>query len=141
MFRLVALVAAFAAFALPNAAVAVTLPAVHCSPSDPVVWVNTKSKVYHAKGSALYGKTKNGKYVCTSTAVGMGAHMSGQHKMAQTLPSGAKDTALVKPGHKHKQKVGTVTTLPDGTTVKSHSGTAGTTKQTLPNGQSDNSGK
>ncbi len=39
-----------------------------CSASDPVVWVNTKSGKYHAQGSKYFGKTKSGKYLCTSQA-------------------------------------------------------------------------
>jgi hypothetical protein len=34
----------------------------------PVVWVNTRSKVYHAKGTQVYGKTKSGFYMCQALA-------------------------------------------------------------------------
>ena len=33
-------------------------------PADTVVWVNPRSKVYHASGSRNYGKTKRGAYMC-----------------------------------------------------------------------------
>ena len=39
----------------------------HC-PSDPVVWLNTKTNVYHAKGSMYYGHTKAGAYMCRREA-------------------------------------------------------------------------
>ena len=32
--------------------------------SDAVVWVNLRSKVYHASDSNAYGKTKKGAYMC-----------------------------------------------------------------------------
>lgn len=35
----------------------------HC-PSDIVVWVNTKSGVYHFKGQRWYANTKQGAFVC-----------------------------------------------------------------------------
>lgn len=39
----------------------------HCS-TDTVVWLNTKTHVYHAKGMLYYGHTKQGAYVCTKEA-------------------------------------------------------------------------
>ena len=45
----------------------------HCA-SDQVVWLNTKSKVYHAKGTAYYGHTKQGAYVCQKEADAAGDH-------------------------------------------------------------------
>ena len=44
-------------------------------PTDNVVWVNRRSKVYHASASKSYGKTKNGAYMCEkeSTAAGFRA--------------------------------------------------------------------
>ncbi len=41
-------------------------------PGAPVVWVNTKSKVYHAAGSNTYGHTKEGAYMCESDATAEG---------------------------------------------------------------------
>jgi len=39
----------------------------HC-PKDQVVWLNTKSGIYHEKGMRWYGKTKHGAYVCRKEA-------------------------------------------------------------------------
>ena len=38
----------------------------HCSGN--VVWLNTKSKVYHFAGTRDYGKTKSGAYMCQPDA-------------------------------------------------------------------------
>jgi hypothetical protein len=37
-------------------------------PSDTVVWVNTRSRIYHFKGTHNYGTTKEGTYMCESAA-------------------------------------------------------------------------
>jgi hypothetical protein len=39
----------------------------HC-PSDQVVWLNTRSHIYHEKGTQYYGKTKQGEYACRKEA-------------------------------------------------------------------------
>lgn len=39
----------------------------HC-PNDTVVWVNTKTGVYHFKGQRWYGNTKDGAYECRKEA-------------------------------------------------------------------------
>jgi hypothetical protein len=39
----------------------------HC-PKDTVVWVNTKTGVYHFKGERWYGATKEGAYECRKEA-------------------------------------------------------------------------
>src|ERR1700688_2613102 len=41
-------------------------------PSDTVVWVNLKSKVYHFAGKKDYGNTKEGAYMCEKDATGSG---------------------------------------------------------------------
>jgi hypothetical protein len=43
----------------------------HC-PSDTVVWVNTKSGVYHFAGTRNYGTTKQGTYMCEADAKAAG---------------------------------------------------------------------
>ncbi|MFL9998606.1 hypothetical protein PQR34_44610 [Paraburkholderia sediminicola] len=39
----------------------------HC-PRDTVVWVNTKTGVYHFKGQRWYGNTREGAYECRGEA-------------------------------------------------------------------------
>lgn len=39
----------------------------HC-PNDTVVWLNTRSGIYHEKGMRWYGKTRQGAYVCRREA-------------------------------------------------------------------------
>ena len=41
-------------------------------PTDAVVWVNLKSKVYHANSSRSYGQTKVGAYMCEKDTVAAG---------------------------------------------------------------------
>ena len=41
-------------------------------PLDTVVWVNTRSKVYHAAGTKPYGTTKKGAYMCEKEAAAGG---------------------------------------------------------------------
>lgn len=36
--------------------------------SDSVVWVNTKSRVYHLEGSSPFGHTKHGAFMCRADA-------------------------------------------------------------------------
>jgi hypothetical protein len=45
----------------------------HCV-GDQVVWLNTKSHVYHEKGALYYGHTKAGAYVCRKEADAAGDH-------------------------------------------------------------------
>ena len=53
--------AAQAFFATQDAAQA------HC-PNDTVVWLNTRSGVYHFYGERWYGNTEDGAYVCEKEA-------------------------------------------------------------------------
>lgn len=39
----------------------------HC-PSDVVVWLNTRTGIWHEKGMRWYGRTKQGAYVCRKEA-------------------------------------------------------------------------
>ncbi len=45
-------------------------------PSDTVVWVNTKSKIYHYAGARGYGTTKQGAYMCEADANAAGDRAS-----------------------------------------------------------------
>jgi hypothetical protein len=45
-------------------------------PSDTVVWLNTKSHIYHYPGTRSYGTTKQGAYMCEADAVAAGDRAS-----------------------------------------------------------------
>jgi hypothetical protein len=45
-------------------------------PSDTVVWVNTKSHIYHYAGTRSYGTTKQGAYMCEADAGAAGDRAS-----------------------------------------------------------------
>ncbi len=45
-------------------------------PSDTVVWVNTKSHIYHYAGTRSYGTTKRGAYMCEADANAAGDRAS-----------------------------------------------------------------
>ncbi len=49
-------------------------------PSATVVWVNTKSKIYHFAGTKNYGNTKAGAYMCESDATAGGDRASKTEK-------------------------------------------------------------
>ncbi len=43
----------------------------HC-PGEPVVWANTRSKIYHFAGTRAYGSTKAGAYMCEKDTASAG---------------------------------------------------------------------
>jgi hypothetical protein len=45
-----------------------TPPAGMTCPGDKLVWVNTRSHVYHFQGERYFGSTKDGKFMCERTA-------------------------------------------------------------------------
>jgi hypothetical protein len=49
-------------------------------PNDTVVWVNTKSSVYHFAGARSYGKTKKGAYMCEADAKAAGDRAAAKEK-------------------------------------------------------------
>jgi hypothetical protein len=52
----------------------------HACGTDPVVWGNTNSHVYHPQGAPLFGKTKHGAYLCQGAAGQAGFHAAGQRR-------------------------------------------------------------
>ncbi|MDE2572569.1 MAG: hypothetical protein KGM44_08630, partial [bacterium] len=82
-----------------------TMPS--CKASDPVVWVNTSSKVYHLSGDKYYGKTKHGKYECQSAANAEGDRMakSGAVKSKEaSTSSGTSTSSTESTSKKHHRK-------------------------------------
>jgi|GEM_PF-5863498 len=47
---------------------AVEADAAKSCPTDTVVWVNLKSKIFHLPGTSTYGKGKNGIFMCETDA-------------------------------------------------------------------------
>ena len=104
MKRVALALALVLAAGLPGAAFAKAAPSgamgaasVKCASGDPVVWLNTETKVYHMSGSSYYGKTKHGKYVCQSDATKLGARpakssgaMTGTSSMSSPTSSSKK---------------------------------------------------
>ena len=60
--------------AAPGGGASAAMPT--CAAGDQVVWVNTKSNVYHLRGDRYFGQTKAGKYACESAAKASGAHLA-----------------------------------------------------------------
>jgi hypothetical protein len=52
----------------------------HCG-ADAVVWVNTKSHVYHFVGSRDYGRTKHGGFMCRASAEGAGTYRAAKNEL------------------------------------------------------------
>jgi plastocyanin len=103
-FPLGATAAKHAAAAAPGA---MSPAGVTCAAGDPVVWVNTETKVYHMAGTSYYGKTKHGKYACASDAGKMGAHAAKR----ESAKSAAKGGCTMSP---ESMGMGTSTTPASG---------------------------
>jgi hypothetical protein len=54
-------------------------------PTDTVVWVNTKSHIYHYAGTRSYGTTKQGAYMCQADANAAGDRAS-KSRIGQPKP-------------------------------------------------------
>ncbi|MEI8393671.1 MAG: hypothetical protein WCF85_02970 [Rhodospirillaceae bacterium] len=97
-FATILTIAAFAVLVVPSAAAlaadvtayATEADAAKACGTDPVVWDNVKTKVYHTKGARWYGKSKHGAYVCRADADKAG------HRVAGT-PKPPKPAAAPKP--------------------------------------------
>ena len=63
-------------------------------PTDTVVWANTKSKIFHLKGTATYGKGKNGTYMCQLDATA--EHFKGTKKPEKMMAAAAATPAKSK---------------------------------------------
>jgi hypothetical protein len=74
MLRKILTTACLAWLAVVPVVASAAMPA--CKSHDPVVWVNTKSKVFYMKGASMYGKTVHGNYVCQSAAMSAGDHQA-----------------------------------------------------------------
>jgi hypothetical protein len=57
--------------------------------SDPVVWGNPNSKVYHTADSRYYGKTKKGSYLCMKEATAQGYHAAKASPIHAKKPAGS----------------------------------------------------
>ncbi len=49
-------------------------------PFDLVVWVNTKSSIYHYEGAHRYANTQHGAYMCEADAKGTGHRAAANEK-------------------------------------------------------------
>ncbi|GAC1423173.1 MAG: hypothetical protein NVSMB5_16950 [Candidatus Velthaea sp.] len=116
MNRFLATLATVCVLSLPLGAQAAKSPAMGampaCKTGDPVVWINTSTKVFHVQGDSYFGKTKAGKYACKSDAMAMGAHMSGSKKMTKDSMEATSSAMPTK--MKHTKKKGAMT-MPDAT--------------------------
>ncbi len=56
-----------------------TLARIHC-PADTVVWANTRSSIYHFRGTGDYGNTKAGAYMCERAALAGGIRAAKNEK-------------------------------------------------------------
>jgi hypothetical protein len=78
-----------------------------CAAGDPVVWVNSSTKVFHEKGTPWFGRTKAGMYACKSAAIASGAHaagMRGKH--------GSSTASMAPEGKKKHKKGGEASAMP-----------------------------
>ncbi len=107
--RVLLALAAAAAFATPASAQTMSGPNMSsmmrpkCTAANPVVWVNTRSKVYYLRGSTYYGKTTHGRYMCRSAAISMGDHQAGtatNGMMGHGTMMGAKHHGTMMPRSK-----------------------------------------
>jgi len=65
-------------------------------PADTVVWANISSKIFHLKGTATYGKTKNGAYMCEADAKTEGFKPTKKPEKMAAAASSMKMTSATK---------------------------------------------
>lgn len=53
--------------------------------NDTVVWVNTKTHVYHFAGNAAYGHTKHGAFICRADADRAGSFRAAKNEKAPSI--------------------------------------------------------
>ncbi|MDQ6825756.1 MAG: hypothetical protein M3Z14_00970 [Candidatus Eremiobacteraeota bacterium] len=64
----------------------------HCGATRPV-WVNMRTKTYHAQGDPYYGRTRNGEFMCPSAAASAGYHLAGaRHRGMRGGKSGSMNS-------------------------------------------------
>jgi hypothetical protein len=97
-------VAAFLAVSAPALAQSPAPQKPTCAAGDPVVWVNSSSKVYHMQGDKYYGNTKHGNYACKSAADAAGDKPSGQKKSKSAMASPAPGASASPAAMTKKQK-------------------------------------
>jgi hypothetical protein len=64
----------------------------HCR-SDTVVWVNTKTRVYHFAGNATFGHTKHGAFMCRADADRTGKFRAAKKEAAAQAGTSGSTTA------------------------------------------------
>ena len=72
--RLLVLCVLMIFFVTPAVAMPHPVATVHCTASNPRVWVNTDTHVYHMRGDKYYGKTQHGMFMCKRSAIGAHNH-------------------------------------------------------------------
>jgi hypothetical protein len=65
-----------------------------------VVWVNTKSHVYHFAGAPAYGNTKRGGYMCQADAERSGTFRAAKHEKPVRGSSGSSAMPQDRDGYR-----------------------------------------
>jgi hypothetical protein len=64
----------------------------HCR-GDTVVWVNTKTHVYHFPGNGAFGHTKHGAFMCQADADRSGKFHAAKNEAASPAPASGSTVA------------------------------------------------
>ena len=65
-------------------------------PADTVVWANISTKIFHLKGTATYGKTRNGAYMCEADAKSEGFKATKKPEKVAAMATSMKATTTTK---------------------------------------------